>query len=80
MKKDVYRRLIEIGDYYEDRQIKVSTQLTEIAEFENIVAGELKEDLLALWMGKKSLLDRFFPRDWAGRFVGKCPTSVLVMR
>jgi nucleotide-binding universal stress UspA family protein len=80
MKKDVYRRLIEIGDYYEDRQIQVSTRLTEIAEFENTVAGELKQDLLALWMGKKSLLDRFFPRDWAGRFVGKCPTSVLVMR
>ncbi len=80
LKKDVYRRLIEIGDYYEDRQIQVSTRLTEIAEFENTVAQELKQDLLALWMGKKSLLDRFFPRDWAGRFVGKCPTSVLVMR
>jgi nucleotide-binding universal stress UspA family protein len=80
LKKDVYRRLIEIGDYYEDRQIEVSTRLTEIAEFENTVAQELKEDLLALWMGKKSLLDRFFPRDWAGRFVSKCPTSVLVMR
>ena len=80
MKKDVYRRLIEIGDYYEDRQIKVSTRLTEVAEFENFLEQELKQDLLALWMGKKSLLDRFFPRDWAGRFVSKCQTSVLVMR
>lgn len=80
MKKDVYRRLIEIGDYYEDRQIKVSTRLTEIAEFESFLDQELKQDLLALWMGKKSLLDRFFPRDWAGRFVSKCRTSVLVMR
>jgi len=80
MKKDVYRRLIEIGDYYEDRQIKVSTRLTEIAEFESFIGQELKQDLLALWMGKKSLLDRFFPRDWAGRFVSKCQTSVLVMR
>jgi nucleotide-binding universal stress UspA family protein len=80
LKKDVYRRLIEIGDYYEDRQIQVSTRLTEIAEFENTVAGEFKQGLLALFMGKKSLLDRFFPRDWVGRFVGKCPTSVLVMR
>jgi len=80
MKKDVYRRLIEIGDYYEDRQIKVSTRLTEIAEFENFIGQELQQDLLALFMGKKSLLDRFFPRDWAGRFVSKCQTSVLVMR
>ena len=80
MKKDVYRRLIEIGDYYEDRQIKVATQITEIADFENFVAHELKQDLLALWLGRKSLLDRFFPRDWVGRFVSKCQTSVLVMR
>jgi nucleotide-binding universal stress UspA family protein len=80
MKKDVYRRLIEIGDYYEDRQIKVSTRLTEIAEFESFIDQELKQDLLALWMGKKSLLDRSYPRDWAGRFVSKCRTSVLVMR
>ena len=80
MKKDVYRRLIEIGDYYEDRQIKVSTQLTDIANFESLVVNELKQDLLALWMGRKSLLDRFFPRDWVGRFVSKCQSSVLVMR
>ena len=80
MKKDVYRRLIEIGDYYEDRQIKVSTQLTDVGDFESLVSHELKQDLLALWMGRKSLLDRVFPRDWVGRFVSKCQTSVLVLR
>ena len=80
MKKDVYRRLIEIGDYYEDRQIKVSTQLTDVGDFESLVTHELKQDLLALWMGRKSLLDRVFPRDWVGRFVSKCQTSVLVLR
>ena len=58
----------------------MATRLTEVAEFENTVARELQQDLLALWMGKRSLLDRFFPRDWVGRFVGKCPSSVLVMR
>jgi len=80
MKKDVYRRLIEIGDYYEERQIKIATRLTEVADFEGLLAAEVKQDLLALWLGRKSLLDRFFPRDWIGRFVGKCQSSVLVMR
>jgi len=80
MKKDVYRRLIEIGDYYEDRQIKVNTRLTDIADFESLIGSELKQDLLALWLGRKSLLDRVFPRDWVGRFVSKCQTSVLVLR
>jgi hypothetical protein len=80
MDKDVYRRLIEIGDYYEERQIKISTRLTQVADFEGLLATEVKQDLLALWLGRKSLLDRFFPRDWIGRLVGKCQSSVLVMR
>ena len=29
---------IEIGDYYEDRQVKVTTRLTEVADFENFLA------------------------------------------
>jgi nucleotide-binding universal stress UspA family protein len=78
--KEVYTRLIEIGDYYQDRQIKVATRLAEIADFEALIAREVHQDLLALWLGKKSLLGRFLARDWVGRFVSKCQNSVLVMR
>ena len=80
LKKEVYTRLIEVGDYYQERGVKVTTRITEIADFENLITQETKQDLLALWMGKKSLLQRFFPRDWVGRFVAKAQTSVLVMR
>lgn len=80
MNKTVYTRLIEIGDYYSDRNIKVETHLAEVADFERFIGEELRQDLLALWVGKKSLLSRFFPRNWIGNFVSKCRTSVLVMR
>jgi len=80
MEKSVYTRLIEIGDYYSDRQVEISTRLMDISDFERVIAQEIKQDLLALWLGKKSLLNRFFSRGWVGRFVSKCPTSVLVMR
>jgi nucleotide-binding universal stress UspA family protein len=80
LKKEVYTRLIEVGDYYQERNVKVTTRITEIADFENFIAQETQQDLLALWMGKKSLLQRFFPRDWVGRFVAKAQTSVMVMR
>jgi nucleotide-binding universal stress UspA family protein len=80
LKKEVYTRLIEVGDYYQARGIKVTTRLTEIADFESFISQEKQQDLLALWMGKKSLLQRFFPRDWVGRFVAKAQASVLVMR
>lgn len=58
----------------------MATRLAEIADFEALLAREVQQDLLALWMGKKSLLHRFFARDWVGRLVSKCPSSVLVMR
>jgi nucleotide-binding universal stress UspA family protein len=80
LKKEVYTRLIETGDYYQDRGVKVNTRITEIADFESFISKETQQDLLALWLGKKSLLQRFFPRDWVGRFAAKCQTSVLIMR
>ncbi|MFA4902010.1 MAG: hypothetical protein WC600_04615 [Desulfobaccales bacterium] len=58
----------------------MTTRLTGIADFQNFIDKELQADLLTLFMDKKSLLDRFFPRDWAGCFVNKCQASVLVMR
>ena len=80
MEKSVYTRLIEIGDYYSDRQVEINTRLMDISDFEQVIAQEIKQDLLALWLGKKSLLSRFYSRGWVGRFVSKCPTTVMVMR
>ena len=80
VEKETYSRLMQVGDYYNDRGIQAKTHLTDISEFEKFVEAEPVGDLFALWMGKKSLLDRFFPRDWVGRFVNTCNSSVLVLR
>ncbi|MGQ9688203.1 MAG: universal stress protein [Desulfobaccales bacterium] len=80
LKKEVYTRLIEVGDYYHDRGVKINTRLMEIADLEASIASDGKQDLLALWMGKKSMLSRFFPREWVGRLVARGQSSVLVMR
>ncbi|MBI5248606.1 MAG: universal stress protein [Desulfomonile tiedjei] len=80
MNKAVYTSLIEIGDYYSDREVEIKTRLTDVSDFEHFISREIRQDLLALWVGQKSLLSRFFSRDWVGRFVSKCQSSVLVMR
>jgi len=80
MKPDAYTRLIELGDYYSERSIPVATKLIEMPDFANSLAQETQRDLLALWMGKKSLLELFFPRDWVGKLISTCPSSVLVLR
>jgi len=80
LKKEVYTRLIEVGDYYQDRGVKINTRITEIAALPSLIKTEGPQGLLALWMGKKSILSRFFPREWVGRLVAGGQTSVLVMR
>jgi hypothetical protein len=72
--------LIEVGDYYTDRHIEVKTRLEEVSDFEGFIARESGHDLLAFSMGKKSLINLFFPREWVGRFVSTCQSSVLVLR
>ena len=77
---DAFSRLSQLAAYYNDRDIKVTTRLTDISEFEGVIDGHMNEGLLAIWAGKRSLINRFFPKDWIGNFVSKCQTSVLVMR
>jgi nucleotide-binding universal stress UspA family protein len=80
MKTDAYTRLIELGDYYSERRIPVTTKLVAMPELADSLALETEKDLLALWMGKKSLMEHFFPRDWVEKFISSSPTSVLVLR
>lgn len=77
---EVYTRLIEVGDYFSDRRMEIKTRLMDMADFDRFVKEEAKEDLIAFRMEKKSLLNLFFPRDWVGRFVSTCRSSVLVLR
>ncbi len=77
---DAFERLSQLGQYFSDRDITVKTGLTEVSEFEDLIGGDDNEGLLAIWAGKRSLISKFFPPDWIGRFVSKCRTSVLVMR
>ncbi len=80
IKADVYPWLEKVHDYLESKNIKVSLKYYEISDFEPFLKSEVKEGLLALWMGKKSLLDRFFSKSTIGRFIKTCSTSVLVLR
>ena len=40
MNKEVYTRLIEVGNYYSDRDVEVKTRLTDISQFEKVIAEE----------------------------------------
>jgi hypothetical protein len=60
--------------------VQVEARLEDVSGFEELIGNEIQKDLLAIWVGGDSLLGGYFSQDWVGRFVGKCQTSVLVMR
>ena len=80
IKVDAFSKLSQLSEYYSARDISVTTRLTEISKFEEMIGKDQDESLLAIWAGKKSLINRFFPKNWIGSFVSKCRTSALVMR
>lgn len=76
----VYSWLDVVYYYYKKKGLQVSQRLVEIAEFEAFINHEVEEGLLALWLGKKALLSRFFKKKSVGRFVQSSRSSVLVLR
>jgi nucleotide-binding universal stress UspA family protein len=77
---EVDQQLWGMQDYYNSRGIETSVQLKELSELDRFLEREEKPDLLALWVGKKSLLSRFFPKDWPGTIVRNSPCSVIILR
>ncbi|MBW1975400.1 MAG: universal stress protein [Deltaproteobacteria bacterium] len=80
IKAEVYPWFDEVYAYYRKKGLDVTSQFKEIDEFERFIREEVQHGLLALWMGKKSLLSRLFHRDSVEHFIGTCRTSVLVLR
>ncbi len=80
IKAEIYPWLDRVFEYFENKGVRITLNYREISEFEPFINTEATEGLLALWIGKKSLLNRFFARDSVGRFIKTCRTSVLVLR
>ena len=76
----VYSWLDVVYYYYKKKGLQVNQRLVEIDAFETFINQEVSEGLLALWLGKKSVLNRFFKKKSVGRFVQSSRSSVLVLR
>jgi len=76
----VETRMAEILRYYADRKINAWIKLVRPEELEEYVAQVSRENMVALWMGKKSLLSKIFSRDLVGKLVNSSQSSVLILR
>lgn len=80
LKTDVEKKMSRILDYYVERQINPFIKLVPLASLESFVSQEAQGSLVALWMGKKSILEKVFPRNKVNRLITATRSSVLMLR
>ncbi|MBL7181373.1 MAG: universal stress protein [Desulfobacterales bacterium] len=80
LRADVEKKMDLVMRYYSARNIKSWIKLVEIIDFETFIKQEAQGSLVALWMGEKSILEKFFPMKKVVRLIRASQSSVLILR
>ncbi|MBU0682607.1 MAG: universal stress protein [Proteobacteria bacterium] len=79
-KAGVENSIAQILKYYAERQISAWIKLVRPEDLEEYVAEVSRENMVGLWMGKKSLLGKIFSPNLVGKLVNHSQSSVLILR
>ncbi len=80
LKTDLEKKLDNILRYYLARNIEPWIELVEISSLDSFIAREARWGLMALWMGKKSILEKALPRGKVNKLIKGSESSVLILR
>lgn len=80
LKAEVEKKMSAILKYYTDRQLNPWIKMVELASLQSFVSQEARQGLVALWMGKKSPLQKVFSRNWINTLVDTSASSILLLR
>ncbi len=80
LKEEVDRKMQQILQYYTAQKIKAWVSVVDASLLGDFVHEAAEKALVALWMGKKSKLGRFFSPDRVGKLVTAAQSSVLILR
>ncbi len=80
LKDEVDRKMGQLLNYYAERNIRAWIQLVEAPSLETFIGQAAQKDLVALWMGKQSFLDKIFSRQRLSKLIATAKSSVLVLR
>ncbi|NCO61657.1 MAG: universal stress protein [Deltaproteobacteria bacterium CG_4_8_14_3_um_filter_51_11] len=80
LKSEVERKMNSILKYYLDRQINPQIKVVPLSSLEEFISKEARQDLMALWMGKKSVLENVLPWTKVKRVIKASHSSVLILR
>ncbi len=80
LKAEVERKMDTILRYYTARGIEPWIEIVELASLDAFISQEARRGLMALWMGKRSMLEKVFPKAKVSRLIKGSEYSVLILR
>ena len=80
LKEEVDRRMKQVLQYYTAQKIRAWVSVVDVSMLDRFVADAAEKALIALWMGPRSLIGKFFSSDRVGRLVRDAQSSVLILR
>jgi len=80
LKSEVAAKMERILSYYQARNIDPWFELVDPASLDTFIASESRWGLMALWMGKSSILGKIFPRSRVDKLIRGGDASVLILR
>lgn len=79
-KGEVEKKMQEILHYYAARKVNTLIKLVDHEDLAEFVERATREGMIALWMGKKSLLAKIFSKDLIGKLVATSNSAALILR
>jgi nucleotide-binding universal stress UspA family protein len=80
VQEKIEKKLSWLIDYYSARDILPCIELVRLTSLESFVSQQARWGLMAMWMGKKSILERVFPSNKVSRLLKANESSVLLLR
>ncbi len=80
IQEKIEEKLFWLINYYSTKNIFPYIELVKLASLETFISQEARWGLIAMWMGKKSILERVFPTNKLSRLLKANQSSVLFLR
>jgi len=80
LKAEVEKKMDALLRFYHDRGIDPWIELVEVTSLDSFITKASRWGLMALWMGKKSILEKALPRSKVNKLIKGGDASVLILR
>jgi len=77
---DMEKRMVHLLKYYNDLEINAWLKLIDAGDIEDYVIQSSREAIVALWMGKQSLIKKLFSHSMVDKLLETTRSSLLILR